>query len=198
MRLKLGNEIPKISRSSKNVNFENIEEKIDNKKINPDRSFAFQSKISNQIASFSPKHNQFISYNNNLSLNEPYFNKAKRMLMNNASLIVPKTKTNNNFLHLNYLHNPKDTLNRSNISISNDFLKTKTRNSRQINGLVNSSKTNLKLVQKELQFKLLDMSMQMENLQSDDDESNYFSVIKNDKTESKLISQNAKQELEYN
>ena len=69
MRLKLGNEIPKISRSSKNVNFENIEEKIDNKKINPDRSFAFQSKISNQIASFSPKHNQFISYNNNLSLN---------------------------------------------------------------------------------------------------------------------------------
>ena len=196
MRLKLGNEIPKISRSSKNVNFENIEEKIDNKKINPDRSFAFQSKISNQIASFSPKHNQFISYNNNLSLNEPYFNKAKRMLMNNASLIVPKTKTNNNFLHLNYLYNPKETLNRSNISISNDFLKTKTRNSRQINGLVNSSKTNLKLVQKELQFKLLDMSMQMENLQSDDDESNYFSVIKNDKTESKLISQNAKQELE--
>ena len=196
MRLRLGHEIPKISRSSKNVNYGNIEERIDKKRINPDRSYVFQSKKSNKLLSYSPKLNQVITYNNNLSLNEPYFHKSKRIGINNVSFIMPKNKNNNNFLHLNYLYMPKESLNRSNISISNDYLRTRSKNSRQTNGYRPSSKTNLKLVQKELQFKLLDMSMQIDNRPSDDDDSSYFSNAKNDKTESKVLSQNAKQELE--
>ena len=40
---------------------------------------------------------------------------------------------------------------------------------------------NLKMVQKELQFKLLDMSIQIENgAGTDDEESSYFSNLKND------------------
>ena len=194
MRLRLGHEIPKLSRSSKNVKYENIGEKIDKKKINPDRSYVFHSKRSNKLLPVSPKNNHVITYNNNISINEPYFHKSKRLGINNVSFIMPKAN-NNNLLHLNYLYIPKENLNKSNVSISNDYLRTKSKNSRQTR-YKQSSKTNLKLVQKELQFKLLDMSMQIENGQSDDDDSNYFSNDKTDKTVSKLKAHNIKQELE--
>ena len=199
MILRLGHEIPKLSRSSKNVVYGNIEQKLDKRRVNPDRSYVLHSKKSNKYFPISPKNNNpVITYNNNISINEPYFHKSKRLgINNNVSFIMPKTN-NNNLLHLNYLYMPKDNLNKSIASISNDILRTKSKISKQTAyrpSSRQSSKTNLKLVQKELQFKLLDMSMQIENGQSDDDDSNYFSNNKNDKVESKILAQNMKQEL---
>ena len=58
-----------------------------------------------------------------------------------------------------------------------------------------SSKTNLKLVQKELQYKLLDMSIQIENNMEQDDDNSNFSSLKNDKTNN-FWGRNVKKELE--
>ena len=104
---------------------------------------------------------------------------------------------------MNYIYKPKESnninrngankniLNKSKVSGAEGFHKRKSINSSIISAVNKpiqeySSQTNLKVIQKELQFKLLDMSMAIENTpNSDEDDDNYFSNEK--KTEKKNL-----------
>ena len=181
MRLRINKEIQKLSRSSKNVNY--AEDHNDFVKLQKESSKSNRIHKSNKIvSSFSPPavipkiSINSISTNNN-SLNSNNFPVA----------LSPKK---NNFLQLNYVHRPKEAsslnksglnksiLNKSRMSIEG-LHKRKSINSSIINAvnkpiIEHSSQTHLKVIQKELQFKLLDMSMAIENTANSDEDDNYF------------------------
>ena len=200
MKLKINKEFPRFSLSSENINYADIHDYADSiTKIKNNRSSLHHSKKSNnKLLSIIPSINTKINFNNS-SLNEPIFQKSKRIRINNISSINSKKKYNNS-PYLNNLYN-ESNLNGSKISMADNPLKIKLKKSKLKKALNQplyreSSKTNLKLIQKELQFKLLDMSMQIENgLDLDDEESNYFSNLKNE-NQSKILGQKVKNELE--
>ena len=118
-------------------------------------------------------------------------------------------KTNSNLLNVNYLFHSKqnnnlgNNLNRSRLSMADNIVKQLSRRSFVDPGGNNAlyqqsgETANLKLVEKELQFKLLDMSMQIENNKnSDDEESNTFSGLNNIDKQDKIWHKNVKNELE--
>ena len=197
--MKINNDFQRFSRSSKNVNFANIKDKIEKiPKININDTYLVQPDNANRLINNSPQPNQSMSIHN-ISVNEPTFQKSKRL--NNMNITyINHPKKNNNLLHPNYLFLPKqNNLNRSKLSINDGFHKQKSK--KTIIDAINqpmyehSSKTNLKLVQKELQYKLLDMSIQIENNMEQDDDNSNFSSLKNDKTNN-FWGRNVKKELE--
>ena len=199
MKLKNNNELRQFPRSSKNVQFNDINGKIDNiPKMNMDASYVFQKKKSNNIITNNLHPNKSFMHMQSAELN---YLKAKKLKNTHISFNNPLLK--NNFLHPNYVFGAKqnNNLNRSIMSIKDNFYnrqidKNNILDSSKQELLEQSGKTNLKLIQKELQFKLLDMSIQIENGNSDDEESNAFSNLQNDKNNNNLWEKNVKNELE--
>ena len=176
MRLKLNNDFKKVSHSSKNALFEDIKERNENfSKMNIDRSFAY---LSNKNC-------------NNL------LNIRSKKIKNTQILHYNPLKKMNKMLHLNYLYKNKqnNNLNKSKKTLV-DIYNKKTKNPREDNILIDqSSNCNLKLVQKELQYKLLDMSIQIENnVNSEDNESNSLSHY--EKTNNNFWGKSIKNEIE--
>ena len=177
MRLKLNNDFKKVSHSSKNALFEDIKEKNDIfSKMNFDRSFAYlTNKNSNNllnIRSKKIKNTQILHYN-----------PLKKM---------------NNFLHPTYLYKNKQStnLNKSKLSLA-DIYNKKTKNTLGDNIVIeHSSNCNLKLVQKELQYKLLDMSIQIENNVNSEDNNDSNSLSYYEKTNNNFWGKSIKNEIE--
>ena len=180
MRLRINKEIQKLSRSSKNVNY--AEDHKDFFKLKKESSKSNKTHKSNKIvSSFSPPAtipkisiNSISTNNNSNNINFP--------------IVSPKKS---NLLQLNYLYKQKEAssinrsgaskpnLNKSRLSVAEGLHKRKSINSSIINAvnkpiIEHTSQTNLKVIQKELQFKLLDMSMAIENTANSDDDDNYF------------------------
>ena len=215
------NEKPAFSRSSKNINPGYINEKMERfPKINIDRSYVFpQKKSSKKLNIYSPPNMPNIRINK-ISSKENNFFRAKKSKNSHISPIPSLTnllsptqnqfslsKKNNNLLQVNYLFhkNPNNNMNKTGLSIADTILRQKTRNSMMDadgnSALYEQSGTNLKLVEKELQFKLLDMSMNIDYKNSDDEDSYNFSNINNNITNSndntnKFWHKNVKNELE--
>ena len=204
MKLKVNtsNDDQRFSRSSKNINTANIKHQDKNfPNINIDDD---AKQVSN--ASFRLKHTVHHGNPNitiNTSPDEPHYFRAKN-IVKNTHIGLPKNSKKSSLLHTNYLFFPKQNdLNRSRLSINNhnnhNYLRQKTRqsiieaiNRSQYND--NSPQANLKLVQKELQFKLLDMSIQIENNMNTDDENSNFSSLKMDNNN--FWGRNAKKDAE--
>ena len=197
MRLRLNNELRKFSLSSKNINFGEFQELNDNvQKVNMDRSFGFHDMNNVKKLSYSPPVNQ--NFYNNMEANEAKYRKSKK-LANNCSFIYPslkKKKFNNTFLFFNH-RNKENILDRSRATLQDGLKRARPPILNSVNQSLydQSPQTNLKIVQKELQFKLLDMSIQIENgIGSDDDDSSYFSNLKTDNN--KVGDKNLKNEIE--
>ena len=178
MKLRINKEMQRLSRSSKNVNFS---EDFFNLKKESSKSIKIH-KSNKQITSLSPP-----GVIPKISINSISTSNSNN---NNYPIASP---TKNNFLQLNYLYKPKESnninrnaanksfLNKSRLSVVEGLHKRKSINTSIISACSKpikepNSQTNLKVIQKELQFKLLDMSMAIENnANSDDDDDNYFS-----------------------
>ena len=197
--MKITNELRQFPRSSKNVQFDDINGKIDNiPKMNMDASYIFQKKKSNNIINNNLYSNNAFSH---MTSNEINYIKPKKLKNTHISFNNPLLK-NNNFLHPNYIFGskPNNNLNRSKMSIKDSFYRQRDKNnildSSKQELIEQPGKTNLKLIQKELQFKLLDMSIQIENgINTDDENSNLFSNLQNDNNNN-LSQKNVKKELE--
>ena len=181
MKLRFNKEIHKFPRSSKNVNI--AEDHNDVFKLKKESSKSIKIHKSNKlVSSFSPP--EVIP---KISINSIPTNNSNN---NNFALASP---SKHRLLQVNYLYKPKESnninrngankniLNKSKVSGPEGFHKKKSINSTIISAVNKpiqeySSQTNLKVIQKELQFKLLDMSMAIENTpNSDEDDDNYFS-----------------------
>ena len=184
MRLKLNNDLNKISHSSKNVNYENLSQKNNNfPKITIDSSLLHTTNKSN---------NKLL---NITKINEQNHLKSKITRNTQISSYNPIKKTTN-FFHPNYLCTSKqnNNLNKSKLSIPNVYQKSK-KSIRDNILFDHTSQCNLKLVQKELQYKLLDMSMQIDNqANSEDEDSNTLSNY--EKANMNFWGKNVKNELE--
>ena len=185
MRLKPNNDFNKISHSSKNVNYENLSQKNNNfPKITIDSSLLHTTNKSN---------NKLL---NITKINEQNHLRTKKT-RNTQILYYNPIKRTSNLLHPNYLFTTKQShnLNKSKLSLANIY-NQKSRNSIRDNILFDqSSQCNLKLVQKELQFKLLDMSIQIENkVNSENEDSNTLSNY--EKANNNFWGKNVKNELE--
>ena len=197
--MKINNDFKRFSRSSKNVNFANIKDKIEKfPKFNINDTYIAHPENANRLINNSPQSNQNRNIHN-ISINEPTYQKPKRFNKMNITYIN-HPKKNNYLLHPNYLFLPKqNNLNKSKLSINDGFHNAKSKKTiiDAINQPVyeHSEKTNLKLVQKELQYKLLDMSIQIENNMDQDNDDSNFSSLKNDKTNN-FWGRNVKNELE--
>ena len=199
MRLRLNNEFRKFSYSSKNMNYADIPDITDNIQIkNLDRSFAFHEMKNNKKLSNNPPVNLNFSINHNNGVNESRYRKSKKK-WSNYSFIYPSVKKNkfgNTLLYLNHL-SKENNLDRSRASMHDGLKNIKSPILKSINQPLydESPVANLKMVQKELQFKLLDMSIQIENgAGTDDEESSYFSNLKNDNN--KILEKNIKNEID--
>ena len=191
MKLRLNNEFKKISRSSKNVIFDGIKEKNENfPKLNADHSFIYQNKKnSNNILNISQK------------INEQNYAKSKKLKNTNILFNNPLKKTSN-FLHPNYIYVSKknnNNLNRSKSLLDNAYNLKSHKTQKAKNSLKNTilydnfSQANLKLVQKKLQFKLLDMSIQIENNVNSEGED---SLTNYEKANNNFWGKNVENELE--
>ena len=160
------------------------------------------SKIQDKIEKINLTNNLVINENPNITINlspnEPNFFAVKSKIKN-THIMKPSKKSNH--FQANFLHLPnQNDLNRSRLSINNAQLSQKTRNTiidaiNKSQYVEKTSKTNLKLVQKELQYKLLDMSIQIENtLNTEEDTSNNFSSLKIDNNN--FWGRNVKKEFE--
>ena len=204
MRLKLSHEIPEFTHSSKQVKSPDIKEKMNNfPKINIIRSNNnnYSSNKTNNIVNIH--HNYPNVYINKIQDEDPNLMRRKILKNTNMPIFISRSSNNNNtLLHPNFLFTQKqnNNVNGSRLSFAGNFVRRQSkilkRESSKESLYHHSSKTNLKLIQKELQFKLLDMSIQIENNQNpDDEELNDFSNIKSGK-DNNLWGQNVKKELE--
>ena len=119
MKLKNNNELRQFPRSSKNVQFNDINGKIDNiPKMNMDASYVFQKKKSNNIITNNLHPNNPFMHMQSAELN---YLKAKKLKNTHISFNNPLLK--NNFLHPNYVFGAKqnNNLNRSIMSIKDNF-----------------------------------------------------------------------------
>ena len=198
------NDLLSFSRSTKSIGSGKIISKIDNlPNINIDHSNISPENNSNFLLNNnSPPTLPNITISKINSKEQSSCLKGKRIKNTHVSNIPSENplsqlssvspfqaqKTNSNLLNVNYLFLPKqnnnlgNNLNRSRLSMADNIVKQLSRRSFVDPGGNNAlyqqsgETTNLKLVEKELQFKLLDMSMQIENNKnSDDEESNTFS-----------------------
>ena len=202
MKIRINNEqIKNFPLSSKNVKIDEIKEKNNNfPKINIESSFEFENIKSNKLI-HNPQQNYPNITINNAPLNKQNLTSSKKMKKRHLSIYNPLIK-NNNFLYVNYMLGAKqnNNLNRNKIS-SKDILFTRQKSK---NSILNTSikgalseqteKANLKLIQKELQYKLLDMSYQIENSQDSEEELNVSNLI-NQKNKY-FCGNNIKKELE--
>ena len=183
LTINTNNDAQRFSRSSKDVKPLDINNEDKSfPKITINESLPQSGKINSSLK----KTVQNVNPNINISTcpNEPNFFAVKSKIKNTH--IMKPSKKGNHF-HANFLHLPnQNDLNRSRLSINNGQLSQKTRNTiidaiNKSQYVEKNSKTNLKLVQKELQYKLLDMSIQIENtLNTDEETSNNFSSLKID------------------
>ena len=171
MRLKLSHEIPEFTHSSKQVKSPDIKEKMNNfPKINIIRSNNnnYSSNKTNNIVNIH--HNYPNVYINKIQDEDPNLMRRKILKNTNMPIFISRSSNNNNtLLHPNFLFTQKqnNNVNGSRLSFAGNFVRRQSkilkRESSKESLYHHSSKTNLKLIQKELQFKLLDMSIQIYN-----------------------------------
>ena len=219
------NDLLSFSRSTKSIGSGKINTKIDNhSKINIDRSNISPDNNSNFLLNNnSPPTIPNITISKINSKEQSSCIRGKKIKNTHISPIPSLTplsqlsslspyqaqKTNSNLLNVNYLFHSKqnnnlgNNLNRSRLSMADNIVKQLSRRSFVDTGGNNAlyqqsgETANLKLVEKELQFKLLDMSMQIENNKnSDEEDSNTFSGLNNNDKPDKFWHKNVKNELE--
>ena len=171
------NKISTAPHSSKNLNFTSINDINNKSKLNLQKSSVQENnKINKLINNF--QHNLPNIAKNKVKENEPNIMRSKNLKYSHISLYNPLMKNNNSF-YQNYLFIPKNNLKKNKLSALDDSYRRRSKNS--IMDAKNNYKVNLKLIEKELQFKLFDMSIQIENdnfLKKDDTDD--FLDIKNE------------------
>ena len=165
--------IPFPSQSFKNLNLSNPNSsfgtniKINNKKrqyLSPETILKKNKKNRNQYLSLYPRKND-INNNSVLSMNsdKEILNKSKK-LGNTSFSFNNKNKITNKILFNIMKHKKQNhSLNKNKLTLGQTYFFKSRRNSDLIEFPKKKSKTNLKQIQRELQHKLLDMSIQIDN-----------------------------------
>ena len=148
--------------SSKNLYFESINDITNQSKINLEKS----SVQENNIIINNFQHNLSNIAKNKVKENEPNFMRLKNLKYSHISLYNNPLIKNNNSFYQNYLFIHKNNLNKTKLPAFDKSYRSRSKNSImdvKNNSFPNNYKVNLKLIEKEIQFKLLDMSIQIEN-----------------------------------
>ena len=163
-------EVPNISQSSRLFNLSNQTSNTDstlkpikNKEQKSPIQISFRKKSDKQFLSLYPKHNDKIK-NSIISVSpeKEIQNKGKQLKNTFVAFHNPLKMSNNNLLNI-YQYPKKNPLNKNRLTLGDTYFKAR-RNSYQIEFPERrNTRKNLKQIQRELQFKLLDMSIQIEN-----------------------------------
>ena len=171
------NEVPFIPQSSKDINISNQNSSLGNtlQKNNNNQIRKYLSPVSILKKKKSYNHNQFLSFytrnnekikNSVISMNFP-----ERDIYNNANNIKNTTLSCNNPIRIsnqtliNIMNYQKQNhlLKKNRLTLGETFFFKHNKKAYQVDFPKKKSKKNLKQIQKELQHKLIDMSIRIEN-----------------------------------
>ena len=180
------NEASNISQSSKDIKQTKIASNVAGEKNNQNNQKNHQIPASllkvikndNYLNSLYPRHNERLKYSV-LSMNPELenINKIKSSLVYTQR---PFRNSNKNLYNLWNIQKKNNFLNKPKLTFGESQFYMGRRNSYQIELAPKKSKKNLKQIQRELQFKLLDMSIQIENDSDNDDNPNELKIQRNE------------------